>query len=845
MVQALPVEEFKSVSSAPSPGAPTLIPNQQSPGTIVSQGEPTVAHSSPKDAPETLLPHAQPDLTAITLSPQLQLSQNSPSIARSPLPPLRQTPAPLTRSPLPQLRQTHQPATRAGALGGPIRATSPSDEAASTSDPSSAPQGTPGDAEENQERPLNLGGDLFPILTELAQANPQQVPATPAPTPDATDPDRQILVIPNNESPAAPAPEPAERSTRPPANSAPQPAEGSTPTTPSGVGEPVELRADRQDYDNIRQVFTAEGKVEMRFRQAVLNADRVQVNLQNRIAVAEGNVVLRRGDQVLLGDRFEYNFVQEEGTVLNARGEVFLPSVDTDFAPTLPTDVTAGSRADRPLTDVLANDQPVTSGEGIEVGAGRRVNQPAGQTRGELRRVRFEAEQIEFNALGWVATNVRLTNDPFSPPELEVRSPRVRFTRLSPARSEIVARNPRLVIDQNTSIPLVRERVILDSRRRDPSLVQFAYDDDLGGFYVQRSLEVLNSPAVRLTVTPQILVQRLISDNSGNPFGSNFGLVTRLQANLSPRTTLRGTAAFTSLDLGDVEDNLRASLRLQQQIGTSLGPHTLALEASYRNQLFNGSLGFQNVQSSIGFVFTSPVIPLGSSGINLSYQAGAQYITADTDRLDLLDPIRENNRIGLTRFQTSAALSRFFPLWRGEALPATREAGLRFSPRPVVPFLSLGVGVLGVNSLYSSGDNQASLTGTVSLLGQFGNFARNTLDFTGFNVTLSQTILSGSSPFLFDRVVDQQVLSAGILQQVYGPFRIGFQTSFSLNRGDTIDTEYILDYSRRTFSITLRYNPVRQLGSLTFRVSDFNWGGVRNRFDDTPGRGTVETGVER
>jgi hypothetical protein len=828
MVQALPVEEFKSVSSV-SPGAPTLIPNHQfSPDPAVSQGGLTAAHSSFKNTPKTLLPQVHTaDPPAITLSSQFQLSQTSPAAARSPLP-------------LPQLQQTPQPATRAGVLGGPIRADAPSSQ---TNVPQMAPGGTRGD----QDYPLNLGGNLFPILSELAQATPQQVPVTPTPIPDATAPDRQILVIPSHESPTNPSTRPPVNSSAPsPANPVPEPAESPTPTTPSGVGEPVELRADRQDYDNIRQVFTAEGNVEMRFRQAVLNADRVQVNLQNRIAVAAGNVVLRRGDQVLLGDRFEYNFVQEAGTVLNARGEVFLPSADNDLAPTLPTDVTAGSRADRPLSDVLANNQPVTSGQGIEVGVGQRVNQPAGQAQGELRRVRFEAEQIEFNALGWVATNVRLTNDPFSPPELEVRSPRVRFTRLSPTRSEIVARNPRLVIDQNTSIPLVRERVILDRRRRDPSLVQFAYDDDLGGFYVQRSLEVLNSPAVRLTVTPQILVQRIISDNGGNPFdGSNFGLVTRLQADLSPRTTLRGTAAFTSLDLSDVEDNLRASLRLQQQIGTALGTHSLALEASYRNQLFNGSLGFQNVQSSIGFVFTSPVIPLGRSGINLSYQAGAQYITADTDRLDLLAPIRENNRIGLTRVQTSAALSRFFPLWRGEALPATREEGLRFSSRPVVPSLSLGVGVLGVNSLYSNGDNQASLTGTVSLAGQFGNFARNTLDFTGFNVTLSQTLLSGSSPFLFDRVVDQQVLSAGVLQQVYGPFRVGFQTSLSLNRGETIDTEYILDYSRRTFSITLRYNPVRQLGSLTFRVSDFNWGGVRNRFDDTPGRSTVETGVER
>ncbi|NJL21434.1 MAG: hypothetical protein HC895_12395 [Leptolyngbyaceae cyanobacterium SM1_3_5] len=70
----------------------------------------------------------------------------------------------------------------------------------------------------------------------------------------------------------------------------------------------------------------------MRFRGAVLNADRVQVNLVNRIAVAEGNVRLDRGDQVLRGDRLTYNFVQTQGTVLAARGEVFIPNAGRDFS---------------------------------------------------------------------------------------------------------------------------------------------------------------------------------------------------------------------------------------------------------------------------------------------------------------------------------------------------------------------------------------------------------------------------------------------------------------------------------------------------------------------------------
>ena len=36
---------------------------------------------------------------------------------------------------------------------------------------------------------------------------------------------------------------------------------------------------------------------------------------------------------------------------------------------------------------------------------------------GNINRVRFEAEKLEFDSESWRGENVRLTNDPFSPPE--------------------------------------------------------------------------------------------------------------------------------------------------------------------------------------------------------------------------------------------------------------------------------------------------------------------------------------------------------------------------------------------------------------------------------------------
>jgi hypothetical protein len=138
--------------------------------------------------------------------------------------------------------------------------------------------------------------------------------------------------------------------------------------------------------------------------------------------------------------------------------------------------------------------------------------------------------------------------------------------------------------------------------------------------------------------------------------------------------------------------------------------------------------------------------------------------------------------------------------------------------------------VTGTTSYYTSGDNQSTLIGTIGLIGQIGHFSRPFLDYTAFNISYSQGFNSGLSPFLFDRSVDNKVLSAGISQQIYGPFRLGLQTSVNLDTGQESSTDYTVEYSRRTYGITLRYNPVLELGGFTIRISDFNWTGGTDPF---------------
>jgi hypothetical protein len=652
-----------------------------------------------------------------------------------------------------------------------------------------------------------------------------------------------------------------------PANSNPAPRDENSPiqTTPTSI---VEVIADRQEYDSLRQIITATGKVEIRFPNGVLVADLVRVNLTDRVAVAEGEVILTRGDQILRGKRFEYYFVQDSGVILQANGEVYQQSTSDDSTNALPTDST-DVVPDSVLSDRLALNQPlqrVTTAGGYRFAVGDSGGDtvaedlgggtprtPAG---GSVNRVRFQAERVDFDAKTWTATNVRITNDPFSPPELEVRADTATFRNIAPLVDELTLTDSRIVFDQSFSIPTFQDRLVFDRRSRQPGLFSIGYDGrDRGGLFIERGFNIIDTPNVSLTVSPQYLLQRVIlpdtsseddeiDDGLGPISLSAFGLVTDLDVEFSERTSLQATASLSSLDVENAADNLRARVDLRQKIGNLDRPYDLRLEYTYRRRLFNGSLGFQTVNSSLGAIFVSPEIPIADTGINLSYQTSIQYIEALSDRRDLIDSNEEEDLVDLVRYQGAASLSRGFMLWQGEALPPTAEEGLRYTPTPVQPYLQLTTGLTGVTSVYSNGDTQPSITGSIGLRGQLGNFSRPFFDYTGFSITYSQGIRGGESPFLFDRFADTQTVSLGLTQQLYGPIRVGVQSSFSLNNSQEISTDYFLEFSRRTYNILLRYNPTLQIGSINLRISDFNWQGNPGTLDGTDVRPVIR-GVTR
>ena len=163
--------------------------------------------------------------------------------------------------------------------------------------------------------------------------------------------------------------------------------------------------------------------------------------------------------------------------------------------------------------------------------------------------LRFEAARIEFDAESWVAEDVRLTNDPFSPPELEFRTERMTLTTLSPTADLLTTEDPRLVFDQGLSLPLFRSRYVLnrgapDSNQINPFIVEVNSDSsDRGGVFLESEIPVVRNETSSLTVTPQYFIERAL--NQGFTDSEVFGIKADFDTRLSPRSDLSAGLTLT------------------------------------------------------------------------------------------------------------------------------------------------------------------------------------------------------------------------------------------------------------------------------------------------------------
>ena len=558
----------------------------------------------------------------------------------------------------------------------------------------------------------------------------------------------------------------------------------SSPAAENG-GDPLQVEADRQSYDTAKRLFRAEGNVKLTYRQTVLQADAIAVDLNARQVTATGKVTLDIGQQQQIrGSRLVYRLDRRTGTLYQAEGDLNLATLPTTVRrATLPTDVAATS-----------------------------VFEPPGQ-QPRLKFLRFQADEIQLTGANWRGLNVRVTNDRLGPPlgpELELEASNATLEERADGTNLLTTRGNRLWFDQTFSVPLLNNRTVLGAdraRRRPP--VTVLYDDADGGLIVRRDVEVLGRADASFTVGPKVRLQQ---------FGNDDGVLAAFGLDLDFNLQGGGgqvTNLFLALNsLANPENDLRALGQHVIPVGKRGG--NLAFRYAFRPRFapeFGETSEEPEITHELESTYSSPTIPLGDSGIQLSYRSGLGWFDAEARE-------RNEDSLQLGRARLEAALSREFPLWQ-PAPTALKQP--RFSFSPIRQGLWLNTGLSGEYAAYTNSDTQGLLTGNAGFRFILGQFNRNAFDYTGVNVVYSNGVLAGNSPFNFDDIGTSERVQLGFLQQLYGPLRLGVETALDLGDGEELDTLYTLAYDRRTYGLTLSYSPTQGAGSFLIRIDDFNW----------------------
>ena len=485
---------------------------------------------------------------------------------------------------------------------------------------------------------------------------------------------------------------------------------------------------------------------------------------------------------------------------------------------------------------------------------------PPANKGGTISRIRFQGAQIQIRGNRWTAEQIAFTNDPFTPAASWSLARKVVAVMDGRGVTRINSRSSQILLDGKVSLPAITNTTIGAEEAR------FAWDtdkEDRDGFFIGYNLEPIKiGKRGSLQLQPQLNVQRAIEGRTSsyvlpgqslaNPTSEQtakladmFGLLAGLNLPMG-WLSLNAEASLSTLNPDNFRSGIRSTSRLTAPL--NLPGHTSAnadLFGSYRERIYNGSLGLQTVVYSYGANLAGNVVLnqpkaqaapqkapyLAPVNLNWAVQSGAYEATL----------FEANTLDSLWRSYANLAASTTLQLWQGSALDASEDPkrGLRYAPVPVVPGLGINFGASGYAATYSDGANQNTLTlwgGPSFTLGQFD---RPVFDYTRFSASIAGTFLNGASPFGFDRTVDLRTLSFQAAQQIYGPIVLEAGATFNIDNGSEfygdVSYSYVeLKLQRRSYELGVYYSPYDGIGGIRVKLNDFNFNGNGTPFVPKP-----------
>jgi hypothetical protein len=482
-------------------------------------------------------------------------------------------------------------------------------------------------------------------------------------------------------------------------------------------------------------------------------------------------------------------------------------------------------------------------------------------SRGQLNRLRFQASNLVIRGNRWSAREVAFTNDPFTPANSWTIGYQVEAQFEGDGVTRIRAQRTRILLSNRLAVPGINSAVIGEEA------LQFSLDTDKrdrDGIYLGYNLPTLRiGEKGKLNLQPQFMLQRAIKGrtesytapgktlagprvNQDLQAGDLFGLTGVLDLPID-RFRLQADTSLSTLS----PDNLAAGTRSIVRLGTPLGltGHSSSqgqLFSSYRERVYNGSLGLQTVVYSYGGQLEGslrfnpdPADPATEQRrapyfgpIDIDWRAVAGNYQASLFQRDQLDT--------QWRSRLNAGFSSSLRLWEASLDPEREDlAALRYSAEPVRPGLAMNFGLATSLARYQAGDRQNTLTLFGGPAFTIGRLREPWFDYTQFALLVGGTFRDGLSPFGFDRAVDLRTLSFRAAQQLYGPvvLEAGATVNIDPNSrfyGDVSYSYLELKLQQRSYSLGVYYSPYDGIGGIRIRLNDFSFAGSGTPFVPRP-----------
>ena len=512
------------------------------------------------------------------------------------------------------------------------------------------------------------------------------------------------------------------------------------------------------------------------------------------------------------------------------------------------------------VSQLNVNLNAVTGSNNQNDGSGRGFR-PAKEKGKYISRIRFQASKITIKQNVWTANQIAITNDPFTPANAWTIVNNVSAINNPDGTTKLKSKSGLLLLDRKLALP-----VVIDTTLNQKQPITGAFDkQDRDGFYLGYNLDPIKiGNRGLLTLQPQFMLQRILSGSTnsfvlpgeslGQPngkqsvdLGDAFGLLGTLNTAFG-QASLTGNLSMATLNPDNIAAGTRAKTKFKQPL--NLPGHDsseIALFGGYRERIYNGSLGLQNLIYSYGAEAS------GNTKIEINRPGDSNNSTGASQKIaPYFDPIKINWKAQSGNYQADlyntytlatlwrssvrAEASGTLSLWRGNSIAnGNTSRGLRYSPSEVVPGLGINFGTSGQIAGYSNGSSQNTLTLWGGPVLTLGHFDKPLLDYTRLSASLSGTFINGLSPFGFDRAVDLRTLSFTATQQLYGPVVIEAGATYNIDSNSIFYGKASYSYlevkvQRRSYEIGVFYSPYDGIGGIKIKLNDFNFNGSGTPF---------------